>query len=154
MAPESSIQLCRAWYARLLRLYPAKYRDRFGEGMEQTFADLCRERRATGRRLAGFVVWTFAETFVAIVTQHVTRIMRGTMTQDSTRFLKTVRTSALAISALMVAGILTLMILARGKDEDITGIVAPALLITILSGVVAVVASVLRKRAQQRGAAH
>jgi len=34
----------RVWYARLLRLYPRAFRERFGEGMAQTFHDLCRER--------------------------------------------------------------------------------------------------------------
>jgi len=35
-------------YALLLRFYPKPYRDRFEEGMEQTFHDLCRERVAAG----------------------------------------------------------------------------------------------------------
>ena len=46
----------------------------------------------------------------------------------------------------MVAGIVALMVLSRGKGEDITGIVAPALLITIASGFVAIVAAILQKR--------
>ena len=49
----------------------------------------------------------------------------------------------------MLAGIATLMILSRGKGEDITGIVAPALLLTILSAVVATVAAILQKRAHR-----
>jgi len=49
----------------------------------------------------------------------------------------------------MVAGIATLMVLARGKGEDITGVVAPALLITFASSVVATVAAVLQKRVQK-----
>ena len=49
----------------------------------------------------------------------------------------------------MVAGIVSLMVLSRGKGEDITGIVAPALLITIASTVVATVAAVLQKRGQK-----
>lgn len=57
----------RRWYARLLRLYPRTYRERMGESMEQTFSDLCRERREAGEGLAGFVLWTFADTFVAIL---------------------------------------------------------------------------------------
>ena len=47
----------------------------------------------------------------------------------------------------MVAGIVALMVLSRGKGEDITGIVAPALLLMILSGFVALVAAILQKRA-------
>ena len=49
----------------------------------------------------------------------------------------------------MVAGIATLMVLSRGKGEDITGIVAPALLITFASSVVAIVAAVSQKGAQK-----
>ena len=49
----------------------------------------------------------------------------------------------------MVAGIVALMVLSRGKGEDITGIVAPALLITIFSGFVAIVAAILQKRVKK-----
>ncbi len=63
--------------------------------------------------------------------------------------LKYIKYSAVTISGLMVAGIATLMVLARGKGEDITGIVAPALLITFLSSVVAIVAAVLQRRMQR-----
>jgi len=71
------------------------------------------------------------------------------MKQDSTMFLKIVKYSAITISALMVAGIATLMVLSRGKGEDITGIVAPTLLITFVSGVAAIVAAILQKRVQR-----
>jgi len=67
------------------------------------------------------------------------------MQRDSTT-LKYIKYSAVTISGLMVAGIATLMVLARGKGEDITGIVAPALLITFLSSIVAIVAAVLQRR--------
>jgi len=50
---------------------------------------------------------------------------------------------------LMVAGIVALMVLSRGKGEDITGIVAPALLITIVSGFVAIVAAILQNRVKK-----
>jgi hypothetical protein len=71
------------------------------------------------------------------------------MKQDSTLSLKIVKYSAITLSALMVAGIATLMVLSRGTGEDITGIVAPALLITFISSVVATVAAVLQKRVQK-----
>jgi hypothetical protein len=73
------------------------------------------------------------------------------MRDDSIRVLKTVKYGAMAVGVLMVAGILTVMVLARGKtgdDGDIAGVVAPALLLTCASGVVAVVAAVLEKRAR------
>ena len=74
------------------------------------------------------------------------------MKDDSIRVLKSVKRSAIAVSVLMVAGILTVMVLARGKtgdDGDIAGVVAPALLLTCVSGGVAAVAAVRQKRAQR-----
>jgi hypothetical protein len=74
------------------------------------------------------------------------------MNDDSIRVLKTVKYSAIAVGVLMIAGILTVMVLARGKtgdDGDIAGIVAPALLLTCVSGVVAAVAAARQKRAQR-----
>ena len=153
MSAESSQQRSRVWYARLLRFYPTQFRERFGEGMEQTFADSCWRRRTEGVGLFGFVIWVFAETIVAIIREHVTHWRRHAMRDDAVRFLKTVKYSAIAVSVLMVAGILTVMFLARGKtgdDGDIAGVVAPALFLTCVSGVVAVVAAVRQKRAQRR----
>jgi hypothetical protein len=151
MAPESSLRRSRAWYARLLRLYPMQFRERFGEGMEQTFADICRQRR-TALGLFGFVLWVFAETFAAIIRERAAHLRRIAMADDI-RFLKTIKYAATAVGILLVAGILSLMVLARGKtgdDGDIAGVVAPALLLTCVSGVVAVVAAVRQKRAQRR----
>lgn len=71
------------------------------------------------------------------------------MEQDSTLFLKLVKYSAITLGALMLAGIVTLMVISRGKGEDITGIVSPALLITFVSGVVATVAAVFQRRVQK-----
>ena len=58
----------------LLRLYPRPFRERFGEGMAQTFHDLCRERGDAGRGLFGFVLWMFCETLGGIVMENVTRM--------------------------------------------------------------------------------
>ena len=63
------------WYALLLRLYPKSYRERFGEGIRQTFNDLLRERAREERGLFGFALWMFLETSVGIVrenTRHMT----------------------------------------------------------------------------------
>ena len=69
------------------------------------------------------------------------------MQEDQVIILKAVKYSAIAVSALTLEGIAALMYIARDKDEDITGIVAPALLIVIVSTAVAIVAAVLQKRA-------
>jgi hypothetical protein len=74
------------------------------------------------------------------------------MKANSIRVLRTVKYSAIAVGVLIVAGILAVMVLARGKtgdDGDIAGVVAPALLLTFVSGVVAAVAAVREKRAQR-----
>jgi hypothetical protein len=149
MADEHEIARYRLWYRKLLHLYSRPFRHRFAESMEQTFNDLCHERTAAGDGLFGFVLWTFAETSAAIIRENATSIMRCITKRDSTLSLKVVKYSAIALSAVMVAGIVTLMVLARGTGEDITGIVAPALLITFASSVVATVAAVCQKRAQK-----
>ena len=64
----------RTCYAKLLRLYPRPFRERFGEGMTQTFHDLCRERRDAGRGLFGFALWTFCETLGGIVMENIMRM--------------------------------------------------------------------------------
>jgi hypothetical protein len=64
----------RTWYVMLLRLYPRRFREQFGEGMAQTFQDLCRERANTRRGLFGFALWIFSETLVGIVREHINRM--------------------------------------------------------------------------------
>src|SRR5215472_6035948 len=64
----------RMLYALLLRLYPRPFRERFGEGMEQTFHDLCREYRDTRRGMFWFALWIFCETLVGIVREKTTHM--------------------------------------------------------------------------------
>src|SRR6185503_8290739 len=70
MATNVAGRRYRTWYAMLLRLYPRPFRERFGEGMAQTFHDLCRERRDAGRGLFGLALWIFFETSVGIVREN------------------------------------------------------------------------------------
>jgi hypothetical protein len=59
-------------YGKLLSLYPRAFRERLGESMGQTFSDLYGERRRQkGGGLSGFVLWTFVETGMGIVREHV-----------------------------------------------------------------------------------
>jgi len=67
-------QRYQACYAMLLRLYPRPFRERFGEGMAQTFHDLCREHRDAGRKLFGFALWIFCETLGGIVMENIMRM--------------------------------------------------------------------------------
>jgi hypothetical protein len=70
MATDIAGRRYRAWYAMLLRLFPRPFRERFGEGMAQTFQDLCRDHRNAGRRLFGLALWIFFETSVEIVREN------------------------------------------------------------------------------------
>lgn len=70
---------------------------------------------------------------------------------DTTSPLKLVKYTAIALSSLMVAGIVALMVLARGTGEDITGIVSPAALLAIISGAVAL-AAFISEKCEQRSA--
>lgn len=72
MAYEYTTARYRNFYSKLLRFYPKPYHERFGESMEQTFNDLCRERREAGGEIFGFVLWSFAETSIGIIKERIT----------------------------------------------------------------------------------
>lgn len=70
MATNVQDRRYRKWYAMLLRLYPQPFQGRFGEGMAQTFLDLCREHRAARRGLFGLALWIVYDTSLGIVREH------------------------------------------------------------------------------------
>ena len=70
MSDEHAIARYRRWYRKLLRFYSRPYRERFAEGIEQTFHDLCRERASEGKGLFGFVLWAFIETSASIIREN------------------------------------------------------------------------------------
>jgi len=71
---EQAAARYRKIYAILLRLYPKPFHARFGEGMAQTFNDLCRERKEAGKGLFSFALWAFAETAAGIIRENLTFI--------------------------------------------------------------------------------
>ena len=75
MATDRITWAYRRLYAVLLHLYPAQFRRRFAEGMEQTFHDLCRERRSEGHGLFLFALGVFAETSHAIFLERMALLM-------------------------------------------------------------------------------
>jgi len=94
MAAKVAGRRYRAWYAMLLRRYPRPFHERFGEGMEQTFHDLCRERRDAGQGLFGLALWVFFETLAGIVREN---------TNQMSQMQKTVlRVALVALGLLMV----------------------------------------------------
>ena len=78
-------------------------------------------------------------------------VSQNSMQQDLIVILEAVKYSAIALAALTVTGIVTLMFISWDKDEDITGVVAPALLITIISTITAIVAAILQKTRGENG---
>ena len=101
MVSEPSLQRYRKWYAKLLRLYPRQYRERFGEAMEQTFNDLYRERIKAERGLLTFVLWIFLETSAGIIRENATMLMRWSMKRGPTIFLRIV-ISGIGVAAFAV----------------------------------------------------
>jgi hypothetical protein len=77
MSPERAIGRYRRWYARLLRLYPRPFHQRFAEPMAQTFTDLIRERRDVNRGFHAFAIGTFAETSAGIMRENMTQIFQS-----------------------------------------------------------------------------
>jgi hypothetical protein len=74
MAVNVAVRRYWTWYVMLLRLYPRPFRERFGEGMAQTFHDLCREHGDARWGLFGFAMWIFCETLMGIVRENITRM--------------------------------------------------------------------------------
>jgi hypothetical protein len=94
--------IVHAFYKKLLQLYPAGFNEQFGESMEQTFNDLYREGQAKGEQW-GFVAWTFLETTLGIIREHVLLITKGDMMKN---MFMSPRATALIGSILLVAAFL------------------------------------------------
>lgn len=94
MGTKGAGRLYRTGYEKLLQFYPQAFRERFGEGMVQTFNDLCGEYREAGRGLFGLAVWIFIETLAGIVRENTTH-----MTQLNKAML---RAALVALGLLMV----------------------------------------------------
>jgi len=68
----------RNFYKKILAFYPQAFREQFGESMEQTFNDLCNERKQQANQISfGFLLWMLIETFVGIIKEHLIQIKRG-----------------------------------------------------------------------------
>lgn len=66
MGSERTVRRYRKCYGWLLRLFPHAFRKRFGEGMEQTFHDLCRERAMEATGLHALALRMMGDTLVQI----------------------------------------------------------------------------------------
>jgi hypothetical protein len=85
--------IARRLYQTLLRLYPRAFRERFGESMQQTFDDICRERhpQATLSHVR-VVFWLCSETALGAIHERLRLMTEGVMMQG---MLKTLGSSAL-----------------------------------------------------------
>jgi hypothetical protein len=87
--------------------------------MEQTFKDLWNEKRQTKKELFSFVLWTFVETTIGIVREHVFLLTEGASMKNK---LASSRYAALVSSILLaVAFIVAPLIYLTGNLRDSLG---------------------------------
>ena len=110
----------RRLYRKLLTLYPRGFQERLGESMEQTFNDMCNERKEQAQyRWSGFVLWIFVETAIGVVREHVLQITKGAAMKNT---LAVPRSTALISSILLaVAFIVAPAIYLFGNLRDAMG---------------------------------
>ncbi len=73
----------RSFYRKLLALYPREFRERFGESIEQTYADVYREHRNSRIGLFRFTLTTYADTCAGIVKEHRLQLTEGKTMRDT-----------------------------------------------------------------------
>jgi hypothetical protein len=71
MESKDSNARYRNLYEKLLHLYPKQFRESYGEGLLQTFNDLLYERTRAEKGLFSFILWTFYDTFAAIISERI-----------------------------------------------------------------------------------
>lgn len=77
----------RLLYKQLLTFYPAAFKEQLAESMEQTFNDLCNEKRQAKKGLFGVVLWAFVETFIGICRERLVLTSEGDIMQTVLRTL-------------------------------------------------------------------
>lgn len=101
MARDNGTEVYGKWYGRLLRLYPKSYQQQFAEPMQQTFGDLCNERKQSSDKIGGFVAGMYAETFVGIIKECTKEVVMNTKSNKS-RVLIVVGVGLLIITTVVV----------------------------------------------------
>ena len=108
----------RILYKKLLALYPGGFREQFGEAMEQTFNDLCNERKQQAERgFFGFALWMFTETFIGIIKEHLIQIKRGKTMEN----IITNRKSAAIVGFLLAMPLAILLLIEISGIEPLHG---------------------------------
>jgi hypothetical protein len=105
----------RTLYKKLLTLYPRGFRERLGESMEQTFNDLCSERkRETDQSYLSFVLGMFVETAIGITKEYILLITQG----DPVKNILTNFRSPTIISLVLVFPFIILELLNRRNFHE------------------------------------
>ncbi len=110
----------RRFYGVLLRLYPRKFYARFSNSMEQTFADLLRERMETDERLILFLLVVFANTTASAIGEHMMEL----------RTRKPLLVSMVIIPALILSVPLIAMQFSDAVDWSIEDFLVAGILLT------------------------
>lgn len=111
----------RVLYKKLLNLYPRGFREQLGESMEQTFNDLCNEKRQAEQGLFGFVLWTFIETTTEIIQEHILLLRQG----GSMKNIVTNPKSAAVVGFLFALPFLILNMIVGSRIEPFFSFVRP-----------------------------
>jgi len=101
-------------YNKILALYPQAFREQLGESMEQTFKDLYNEKLRTKKELFHFILSTFLETTIGIVSEHLLLIFKGAIMQGMLGSLG----SSASISFLFIAPLIVLEIVNRRQFNE------------------------------------
>lgn len=96
----------------LISIYPKTFREQFAESMVQTFNDLYKEKRNTNQSLFNFITWTFIETGVGILREH---LLQGDIMQTT---IKKFSSSALFSFLLILPFIIMEIVNRRNFNED------------------------------------
>lgn len=107
--------IVRTLYKRLLAFYPRVFREQLGESMEQTFNDLCNEKRQTKKGLFAFVLWTFIETAIGIVQEHILLLTQRDFMKI---FLTNLQSPALISTLLVLPFVILELVNRRNFNED------------------------------------
>jgi hypothetical protein len=104
----------RALYRRLIAFYPGGFKEQLGESLEQTFDDLCNEKRQSKRAWLGFVLWIFIETAMGIFREHLLLLSSGVIMQTT---LKTIGSPAL-VSLLLISPFIFMEVVNRRNFNE------------------------------------
>ena len=121
-------------YKKLLALYPREFREQLGESMQQTFNDVCNEKRQAKKGLLGFVMWAFVETAIGIFRERLLLITKG----DIMRLILTNLGSSAFISFIIVLPFMVMEFVNRqsffisGKESFPTGLFIMLWLLSML----------------------